>query len=243
VLLEVRGVRKRFGGVVALDGVSIAVADGELVGLIGPNGAGKTTLFHVISGFLRPDAGSVRFAGHEIGGLPPHQICQLGIARTFQIVQPFEALSVLDNVAVAYLHGRFGRSATVRAAREAARRFLDLVRLLDRADLAAGSLNLSERKRLEMARALATGPRLLCLDEVMSGLTHSELEPMARTVDRLRRELGLTVLMVEHNVRLVARLCQRVVVLHYGQVIADGPPDAVMTDPRVASAYLGEQDA
>lgn len=243
MLLEVLGVRKRFGGVLALDGVSLAVEQGEFVGLIGPNGAGKTTLFHVISGFLRPDAGSVRFAGRPIGGLPPNRICQLGIARTFQVVQPFEALSVLDNVAVAYLHGRLGRGATVRGARAATRRFLDLVGLLDRADLPAAALNLSERKRLEMARALATGPRLLCLDEVMSGLTQAELEPMAQTVDGLRRELDLAVLMVEHNVRLVARLCERVVVLHYGQVIADGPPETVMVDPRVRSAYLGGQDA
>lgn len=243
VLLEVRDVHKRFGGLVALDGVRITVAEGELVGVIGPNGAGKTTLFHVISGFLRPDGGSMRLGGQEITGLPPHRICQLGVARTFQVVQPFEALSVLDNVAVAYLHGRLGRGATVGAAREAAHRFLGLVRLLDRAAVPASALNLSERKRLEMARALATGPRLLCLDEVMSGLTQVELELMAETVEGLQRELGLTVLMVEHNVRLVSRLCQRVVVLHYGQVIADGPPEVVMSDPRVASAYLGERYA
>lgn len=240
MLLEVHNVTKRFGGVLALKGVDMAVADGEVVGLIGPNGAGKTTLFHVISGFLRPDAGRVRFAGREITGHPPHRICQMGLVRTFQIVQPFEALSVLDNVVVAYLHGRWGRGATVRSARQAARRFLHLVGLLDRAGHAAGTLNLSERKRLEMARALATGPRLLCLDEVMSGLTHAELGPMAETVERLREELGLTVLMVEHNVRLVVQLCRRVVVLHYGQVIADGPPAQVMAEPQVVSAYLGE---
>jgi len=243
VLLEVRGVSKRFGGVMALNGVSMAVAEGELVGLIGPNGAGKTTLFHVIAGFLKPDAGSIRFAGREIGGLPPHRICQLGIARTFQIVQPFEALSVLDNVAVAYLYGRWGRGASVRKAREAAQRFLERVGLLDRAGDAAGTLNLSERRRVELARAVATGPRLLCLDEVMSGLTHGELGPMSETVRRLGEELGLTVLMVEHNVRLVRELCPRVVVLHYGQVIADGPPEAVMREPSVVSAYLGERDA
>lgn len=243
MLLEVRGICKRFGGVVALDGVSFGISEGEVTGLIGPNGAGKTTLFHVISGYLRPDAGSVRFAGREIVGLPPHRICLMGIARTFQIAQPFEGLTVLDNVSVACLYGRTGRELTVRKARVHAGYFLDVVGLSDQVELPAGALNLSQRKRLEMARALATCPRLLCLDEVMSGLSSVELDEMAVTVQRVWQELRLTVLMVEHNVHVLTRLCGRVVVLNYGRVIGDGSPEVVMSDPRVVSAYLGEPDA
>ncbi|MDR7481575.1 MAG: ABC transporter ATP-binding protein [Armatimonadota bacterium] len=240
-MLELVGISKRFGGVTALDDVSLTVGDGEVVGLIGPNGAGKTTLFHVVSGFLRPDRGRLRFQGRDLTGLPPHVICRLGLARTFQIVQPFTQMTVEDNVAVGYLFGRRGARATVRQGRQAARRLLELLELGQAAAQPAGTLNLSERKRLEVARALATGPQLLCLDEVMSGLAPVELDRMADVIVRLRAELHLALLMVEHNVRLVTRVCPRVVVLNFGQVIADGPADAVMADPRVVAAYLGDR--
>jgi branched-chain amino acid transport system ATP-binding protein len=243
MLLEVRGVRKRFGGVVALDGVSLAVAEGERLGLIGPNGAGKTTLFHVISGFLRPDGGRVLFGGQDVTWTPAYRICRLGLARTFQIVQPFAQMTVLDNVTVGYLYGRHGRGATVGRARTEAHRILQRLHLADVADQPADSLNLAERKWLEMARALATGPRLLCLDEVMAGLVQEDLEHIAQTVRRLNEELGLTVIIVEHNVRLTARLCERVIVLDQGRLIADGAPEAVLSEPQVVHAYLGERRA
>ncbi|MDR5683787.1 MAG: ABC transporter ATP-binding protein [Armatimonadota bacterium] len=243
MLLEVRDIRKRFGGVIALDGVSFTVTERERLGLIGPNGAGKTTLFHVVSGFLRPDGGRVVFAGRDVTGIPAHRVCRLGLVRTFQIVQPFAQMTVLDNVTVSYLYGRYGRGATVGQARAQARRILHWLHLDDLADQPADSLNLPERKRLEMARALGTGPRLLCLDEVMAGLVQEDLEHMAQTVRRLNEELGLTIVMVEHNVRLTARLCDRVVVLDQGRLIADGPPEAVMADPQVVRAYLGERRA
>ncbi|MDQ7857332.1 MAG: ABC transporter ATP-binding protein [Armatimonadota bacterium] len=238
-MLEVVQICKRFGGVTALDRVSLTVAEGEIVGLIGPNGAGKTTLFHVISGFVRPDGGRLRFAGREVIGLPPHRICHLGLARTFQIVQPFTQMSVVDNVAVGCLFGRRDGRTDVRQARDAALRLLDLVELTGVSTLPAHALNLSERKRLEIARALATGPRLLCLDEAMSGLTTAELDRMVHTIRRVHAELHLAVLMVEHNVRLVTRTCPRLVVLNYGQVVADGPTETVVRDPRVVGAYLG----
>jgi branched-chain amino acid transport system ATP-binding protein len=241
MLLEVRGVRKRFGGVVALDGVSLAVAEGERLGLIGPNGAGKTTLFHVVSGFLWPDGGRVLFGGQDVTWTPAYRICRLGLARTFQIVQPFAQMTVLDNVTVGYLYGRQGRAATVALARAEAHRMLQWLHLADVAAHPADSLNLAERKRLEMARALATAPRLLCLDEVMSGLAQEDLEHMAQAVRRLNEEMGVTIIMVEHNVRLTARLCERVIVLDQGRVIADGAPEAVMAEPQVVRAYLGER--
>ncbi len=242
-MLELRGVTKRFGGVTALDDVHLTVGDGEVVGLIGPNGAGKTTLFHVVSGFLRPDRGRLRFLGRDLVGLPPHVICRLGLARTFQIVQPFTQLSVEDNVAVGYLFGRHGGRASIRQGRAAVGHLLELLDLRHVAAQPAGTLNLAERKRLEVARALATGPRLLCLDEVMAGLAPAELDRMAEVILRLRAELDLTLLVVEHNVRLVRRVCPRVVVLNFGQVIADGPTEAVMADPRVVAAYLGDRRA
>jgi branched-chain amino acid transport system ATP-binding protein len=244
-LLEVEQLSKRFGGVQALRDVSLAVDAGTLVGLIGPNGAGKTTLFNLISGVLRPDRGRVVFRGREITGLPPHAVCHTGIARTFQVVQPFARLTVLENVAAGWLFGRRGAGTRIgRSVAEArARELLDHGKLGGKADRPAETLTLSERKRLEMVRALATGPDLLLLDEVLAGLNPQETEEMTVIVRRLARELGLAIVLIEHNVRAVLALSERIVVLSSGAVIADGAPAAVARDPAVVTAYLGERRA
>ena len=233
-LLEVRGLTKRFGGLTAVAGVGFEVAAGELVGIIGPNGAGKTTLFHLITGFHAPTAGEVRFEGRTITGLRPHAVCRLGIARTFQIVQPFPGLSVLANAMV----GAFNRLRDPAAARLVAEEALAFVGLESRAGDEARTLTLSDRKRLEVARALATRPRVLLLDEVMAGLTPTEVSAMIELCRRLRAT-GLTVLVIEHVLRAIMALSDRVVVLDHGERIAEGPPAVVSRDARVVAAYLG----
>jgi branched-chain amino acid transport system ATP-binding protein len=241
-LLELVDITKSFGGVRALDRVSLRVEAGAIVGLIGPNGSGKTTLFNIISGFLRPDAGRMRFNGTDLVGLKPHEICHQGIGRTFQLVQPFAALTVLDNVAAAVLFGRQQTlTSSLRQARHAALRLLELGQLAARAERLAGTLTLSERKRLEMLRALATGPRLLLLDEVMAGLTPSEAQEMMEVVRTLHRELGLTILLIEHMVKLVTGLSSVVVVLNFGKLIATGSPAEVLRRQEVVEAYLGKR--
>jgi branched-chain amino acid transport system ATP-binding protein len=234
-LLEVVDVRKSFGGLQAVAGVSLQVAPGELVALIGPNGAGKTTLFHLISGFLQPDRGEVRLEGVSTRGLKPHQVCQRGLARTFQIVKPFQALTVLENVRV----GALARIRAFGAATRKAREILALVGLDDRADRPARGLTLPDRKRLELARALATEPRLLLLDEVMAGLTPTETERVIELCRAINAR-GVGILLIEHVMRAVMALSQRVVVVDQGRVIASGPPAAIASDPRVVEAYLGE---
>jgi branched-chain amino acid transport system ATP-binding protein len=234
-LLEVDGVAIAFGGVQALGDVSLEVRAGEIFSLIGPNGAGKTTLFNVISGVLRPDAGDVRFLGRSIIGRAPHRIAQAGIARTYQIVRPFGRLSVVDNVAVgALIHVR-----TVERARRDAREIVEFVGLAPLADRFASDLTLTQRKRLEVARALALRPKLLLLDEVMAGLTPSEMDGMAEFILRLRERGISAVCGIEHVMRLVMRISHRIAVLDAGRLIAQGDPHAIQNDPAVIEAYLG----
>jgi len=242
-LLEGRGISRSFGGLQALDRVDLSIGRGDVVGLIGPNGAGKTTLFNVICG-LRPTSGRVLVDGADITGLPPHRICQRGIARTFQLTRPFVELSVLDNVAAAVLFGRNrGKVSHLAGARAKAAPILHWVKLDERRDAAAQDLLFSERRRLELARALATEPDLLLLDEAMAGLTAGEIVEMIDILGRLRQEMGLTLLVIEHVMKVVMTLCDRIVVLNYGSKLAEGAPEEVARDQAVIDAYLGVDGA
>jgi branched-chain amino acid transport system ATP-binding protein len=234
-LLSVAGVSKRFGGVVANRNVSFDVAPGELVGIIGPNGAGKSTLFEVITGFYDADEGEVRLDGARLTGLSPDVVCRRGIARTFQKLRPFQALTVLDNVTV----GALTRTKDVRHAREQARALVRTVGLADKADAHARTLSTGQRKRLELARALATQPRVLLLDEVTGGVDQRTIPDLVRLVRDLHAG-GLTLLVIEHNMRVITAVAQRIIALHLGEVIADGVPEAVARDRRVIEAYLGQ---
>jgi branched-chain amino acid transport system ATP-binding protein len=235
-LLEVERVSKSFGGVRAVHDVSFTLEEGELLGIMGPNGSGKTTLFNLIAGALSPDAGRIRLRGHDIAGLTPHRICARGVARTFQLVRPFAGLSALENVLVGRLYGR-ARGTTAEALAEA-ERLLALVGLEARAGVPAAQLTLIDRKRLELARALATSPRLLLLDEFMAGLNPAETASAMTLIRRLVAG-GLTLLMVEHIVWALMDLSRRLIVLSAGEKIAEGPPAAVAADPAVVDVYLG----
>jgi len=235
-LLEVRSLSKSFRGLRAVTRASFEVPEGGLVALIGPNGAGKTTIFNMAAGVYAPDAGEIVFAGKRLDGLRPDQVCAAGVGRTFQVVKPFAGMSVLDNVIVGALRAEH----RVPEARRQALEILEKLSLGAKKDLPASSLTLPDRKRLEVARALATGPRLLLLDEVMAGLRPTECDQMVEVFRELNRG-GLTILLIEHVMRAVMALAQRVVVLHHGEIIARGAPAEVVRDPSVLECYLGEE--
>jgi branched-chain amino acid transport system ATP-binding protein len=237
VLLSVEAVSKRFRGLTAVDAVSFAVAPADIFAVIGPNGAGKTTLFNVIAGIFAPDAGSVTFAGARIDGLTPDAVCRRGIGRTFQIVRPFPALTVEDNVVIGALLHRHGMDA----ARAHARAIIAALDLDDKRTMPASSLTLPDRKRLEVARALATDPKLLLLDEVMAGLRPTETDRMVAILRKLNRDTGITILLIEHVMRAVTALAGKVLVLQHGAAIAEGAPETVMRDPAVIASYLGAE--
>jgi branched-chain amino acid transport system ATP-binding protein len=234
-LLQISGLTKRFGGLLAVSGFDLALEAGEIVGLIGPNGAGKTTAFHLVTGFHSPTAGEIRFKGGSIVGLKPHAVCRLGLTRTFQIVQPFAGLSVIENVMV----GAFNRERDAAAARRLAGEIVEFVGLGPRRDLPARSLTLSERKRLEMARGLATRPELLLLDEAMSGLNPTEIDEIVGLIRRIHAR-GVSLLIIEHVMQAIMALSHRLIVLHHGEKLAEGVPREVARDRRVIEAYLGE---
>ncbi len=237
-LLSVDGISKRFRGLLAVDQVTFEVPEGGIFAVIGPNGAGKTTLFNMIAGVFAPNGGSITFAGERIDGLAPDRICRQGIGRTFQIVRPFPALTVEDNVIVGALLNR----PHTRDARTHAGEVLRRLDLYDKRDQRASALTLPDRKRLEVARALATDPKLLLLDEVMAGLRPTETDRMVSILQELNRETGLTILLIEHVMRAVMALAGRILVLHHGAPIAEGPPAEVVHNPAVIHSYLGAED-
>jgi branched-chain amino acid transport system ATP-binding protein len=237
-LLKVDGISKRFRGLLAVDKLSFEVPEGGIFAVIGPNGAGKTTLFNMIAGVYVPDGGSIAFAGERIEGLPPDRICRRGIGRTFQIVRPFPALSVEDNVLI----GALLRRHSPREAMEWVHLILDRFDLFDKRHQIAASLTLPDRKRLEVARAVATEPKLLLLDEVMAGLRPTETDRMVEVFHRLNKDHGVTILLIEHVMRAVMALAGRILVMHHGAAIAEGAPSDVVRDPAVIHSYLGAED-
>ena len=235
-ILSVKHVNKQFGGLSAVLDVSFDVQAGEVLGLMGPNGAGKSTLLNIISGEYKPNSGAVQFQGHDITGLPPHKICRLGIARTFQIPQPFVNLTVLRNLMIA---AEYGRNLGQAAAEREALKILDIVDLSDKKDMLARDLAAITLKRLEFARALASDPALLLLDEVAAGLTEEEIPRMLEILQRVR-EMGITYILIEHVMRVMTKAVDRIIVLDEGMKIAEGTSNQVMEDKRVIEAYLGE---
>ncbi len=239
MILQVQGVTKRFGGLQALSDITFDLGAGEILGLIGPNGAGKTTLFNVINGVFPPDKGKVTFRGQDITGLPPYEVARRGLARAYQVVRPLSDLTVRENVMVGACFGREQLSLTEAA--RVAEEVLDRVGLAAKAGLLAGSLNVAEKKRLELARALGSQPYLLLLDEVLAGLNPSEITPMLETIRQIR-DSGITILMIEHVMQAVMNVSDRVLVLDYGALISQGLTEEVVNDPLVIEAYLGDPE-
>jgi len=240
-LLEVKNLSRDFGGLRALATVSFNVTPGEIVGVIGPNGAGKTTLFALLSGFLAPSHGEIKFMETPITGMRPDKLCHLGIGRTFQVVRPFLEMTVFENVKAAAVFGKPGRRSAAEANREVDE-ILESSGLFHRAHHLCHSLSLPERKRLEVARTLATHPRLLLLDEVLAGLNPREVEEAIPFIRSLNTERKISILMVEHNLRAIMGICRRILVLNFGQLIFDGTPEAAVEDREVIRAYLGERE-
>jgi branched-chain amino acid transport system ATP-binding protein len=238
MILQLENTVKRFGGLIAVNNVSLSVEEGEIFGLIGPNGAGKTTLLNVIAGVYKPNAGAVRFTDEEITGLSPERICRKGIARTFQIAQPFPRMSVLENVMVAVIFGR--KRGTIADPRPRAEEVLEFVEFPLPKETLAMNLNTVQLKRIDLARALASNPELLLMDESAAGLTTGELADLMTLVRKIR-DRGITIIMVEHIMRVIMGVCDRIAVLHYGEKIAEGTPDEIATNEKVAEAYLGEK--
>jgi branched-chain amino acid transport system ATP-binding protein len=234
-LLEIQGLGKEFDGVTALQGVTLEVREGEILGLIGPNGAGKTTLFNCITGYYPPSKGEILFKGERMNGMTPDQVCKRGMVRTWQKVRPLAKLSVLDNVVV----GALVRTSSVHEAREIAREQLHVVKMVHKADFLAGGLPIGERKKLEVARVLATKPDLLLLDEVMGGLNPAESEDIIQLILEIKAR-GLTQMVIEHDMKAIMRISDRIVVLNSGEKLAEGDPQEIVSNPEVVTAYLGE---